>query len=61
MEVYIYDEIDRAISETMMMVVSVKNRLVVGRDKLMDDVQKCQVAINKNKVIFKKILEKEAA
>lgn len=61
MEVYIYDEIDQAISETMRIATSVKNRLVRGRDKLMSDVKECKTAIDKNKVIFKRILEKKAA
>ena len=61
MEASIYDETDQAISETIRVAVLVKNRLVRGRDKLMDDVQECQTTINKNKVIFKRILEKEVA
>lgn len=56
-----YDEIDQAISETIRVAVLVKNRLVGGRDKLMNDVQECQTIINKNKMIFKRILEKEVA
>ena len=61
MEASIYDETDQAISETIRVAVLVKNRLVRGRDKLMNDVQECQTTINKNKVIFKRILEKEVA
>lgn len=61
MEASTYDEIDQAISETIRIAVLVKNRLVRGRDKLMNDVQECQTTINKNKVIFKRILEKEVA
>ena len=61
MEARTYDEIDQAISETIRVAVLVKNRLVRGRDKLMNDVQECQTTINKNKVIFKRILEKEVA
>ena len=61
MEARTYDEIDQAISETIRVAVLVKNRLVRGRDKLMNGVQECQTTINKNKMIFKRILEKEVA
>lgn len=61
MEARTYDEIDQAISETIRVAVLVKNRLVRGRDKLMNDVHECQTTINKNKMIFKRILEKEVA
>ena len=59
MEENTYDEIDQAISETINAAVSVKNRLVRGREELMSDIAKFKIAINKNKVIFKKILEKK--
>lgn len=61
MEARTYDEIDQAISDTIRVAVLVKNRLVRGRDKLMNDVHECQTTINKNKMIFKRILEKEVA
>lgn len=61
MEENTYDEIDQAISETINVAVSVKNRLVRKREKLMSDIEKCTTAINENKRIFKKILAKKAA
>ena len=61
MEANTYDEIDQAISETINVAVSVKNRIVRGREELMDYIEKCTTAINENKRIFKKILAKKAA
>ncbi|WP_180027553.1 hypothetical protein [Acinetobacter sp. YH16032] len=61
MEENTYDDIDQAISETIKLAASVKNRLVRGREGLMGDIEKCKRAINQNKWMFKKILAKKAA
>lgn len=61
MQAETHDEIDEDISKTMMALVSAKNSLVNGRDGLMDEIAKCKIAITKNKVTFKRILDNKAA
>lgn len=56
-----YDEMDEAIYKTIMLALSVKNRLIVGREGLLEDIQQCKKAIFKNKVMFKEILNRKAA